>query len=52
MNFVENPDLNDYFEINDGNKRLKNIFDNWGDFGELNWLYFVDFHFCLIGNFD
>ena len=41
MNFVENPDLNDYFEINDGNKRLKNIFDNWGDFGELNWLYFV-----------
>ena len=41
INFVENPNLNEYFEIYNGKKRFKNIFDKWGDFGSLNWLYFV-----------
>ena len=41
INFIENPDLNEYFEIYNGKKRFKNIFDKWGDFGSFNWLYFV-----------
>ena len=40
-NFVKNPDLNDYFIITNNRKRLKNIFDDWGDFGDLNWLLFI-----------
>jgi len=41
FNFVENPDLNAYFKINDnGRKRLKTIFDSWGNFGD-NWVYFL-----------
>lgn len=36
--FIQNPDLNDYFIITNNKKRLKNIFDDWGDFGDLNWL--------------
>jgi len=40
-NFVKNPDLNDYFIITNNKKRLKNIFDDWGDFGDLNWLLFI-----------
>ena len=40
-NFVKNPDLNDYFIITTNKKRLKNIFDDWGDFGDYNWLLFI-----------
>jgi len=40
-NFVKNPDLNDYFIITSNKKRLKNIFDDWGDLGDLNWLLFI-----------
>ena len=40
--FIKNPDLNDYFIITSNRKRLKNIFDDWGDFsGDLNWLLFI-----------
>ena len=36
--FIENPDLNDYFIVKGTNyKRLKNIFDNWGEVEILNW---------------
>ena len=42
FNFIENPDLNDYFKINDnGKKRLKTIFDSWGNFRDENWIYFL-----------
>jgi hypothetical protein len=40
-NFIKNPDLNDYFIISNNKKRLKNIFDDWGDLGDLNWLLFI-----------
>ena len=44
LKFIENPDFNDYFVIKGTNfKRLKNIFDKWGHFDNLNWL-------LLIGN--
>lgn len=43
MNIIENPDLNDYFIIQNNKKRFKNIFDKWGNFGTENWL-------LLIGN--
>ena len=41
MNFIQNPDLNDYFEIENGNKRLKNIFDSLGKLGDYNWLILI-----------
>ena len=43
MNIIENPDLNEYFIIKNNKKRLKNIFDKWGNFGRENYL-------LLIGN--
>lgn len=44
LNFIENPDFNDYFIIKkNSSKRFKNIFDNWGYFDKINRL-------LLIGN--
>ena len=37
MNFVENPDKNDFFKIENGKKRLKTIFDSWGNFDVFTW---------------
>ena len=42
VNFIGNPDLNEHFIIEGNNKkRLKNIFDRWGNFDNLNWLIFI-----------
>ena len=41
FNFIENPDLNEYFIIDNNKKRLKNIFDDWGYFDKLNCLLFI-----------
>ena len=43
MNIIENPDLNEYFIIQNNKKRFKTIFDKWGHFGRKNYL-------LLIGN--
>ena len=41
MNSLENPDLNDYFIIKDGYKRLENIFDIFGKMDKYNFLIFI-----------
>ena len=41
MNSLENPDLNDYFIIKDGYKRLENIFDIFGKMDMYNFLIFI-----------
>ena len=41
MNFVENPEKNDFFKIENGKKRLKTIFDSWGNFDVLTWLILI-----------
>ena len=42
FNFIENPDLNEYFIIKDNKKRLKNIFDRWGNLEDnYNWLLLI-----------
>jgi len=41
MNFVENPDKNDFFKIENGKKRLKTIFDSWGNFDVFTCLILI-----------
>lgn len=42
LGFINNNNnLDDYFVIKNDFKRFKNIFDNWGDFGEYNWLILI-----------
>ena len=41
FNFIKNPNLNDFFVIHENKKRLKNIFDDWGYFDNLNCLIFI-----------
>lgn len=42
FNFTENPSLNDYFIIeDDGKKRLRNLFDSWGNIDVLNILLLI-----------
>ena len=36
-----NPNLNDFFIIHDNKKRLKNIFDHWGNFDSLTCFIFI-----------
>ena len=41
LEFIENPDLNDYFIIQTGFKRFKNIFDNWGYSEDYQWITLI-----------
>ena len=41
LKFIDNTNLNDYFIITNDFKRFKNIFDEWGDFGEYNWVILI-----------
>ena len=41
MNFVENPEKNDFFKIENGKKRLKTIFDSWGNFDVFTCLILI-----------
>ena len=41
FNFIEDQDLDEYFIIQDNKKRLKNIFDIWGELGHSNWLLLI-----------
>jgi hypothetical protein len=48
MNFIKNPELNEYFYIdnNSGFKRFQTIFDSWGRFGD-SILYLIGTIICF-----
>ena len=48
MNFIKNPELNEYFDIdnNSGFKRFQTIFDSWGRFGD-SILYLIGTIICF-----
>ena len=41
LKFIENPNLNDYFVIQNDFKRFKNIFDDWGNYKKYDLMVLI-----------